>query len=122
MMKCNSLMLILLALFTLAACEVAEKDAVKGVEGADPVDGVEAVTKEETVQEIIDQAQTVYQSAKDHDHAWTITTQLLTSARDKLATGDATAMADAQRALFTARASLTQATKEMSAWKYRVPQ
>ncbi len=118
MMKWNSLMLALLALLILAACEVAEKDAVKGVEA---VDGVKAVTNGKTVQEIIDQAQTVYQSAKDHDHAWTITTQLLTSARDKLAKGDATAMADAQRALFTARASLTQATKEMGAWKYRVP-
>ena len=76
-----------------------------------------------SVLDIIDEAQVAHQTAFDQDHAWTITAQLLASAKDKLARGDENAaMVDAQRALFTANASVAQANKEKNAWKGRVPQ
>jgi hypothetical protein len=71
---------------------------------------------------IIDEARAAHQTAIEQDHAWTRTSQLLASARDKLAMGDeSAARADAQRALFTADASVAQANREKNAWKGRVP-
>ena len=82
-----------------------------------------APDKPVSVLDIIDEAQVVHQTAFDQDHAWTITAQLLASAKDKLASSDENAaMVDAQRALFTANASVAQANKEKNAWKGRVPQ
>lgn len=82
-----------------------------------------APDKPVSVLDIIDEAQGAHQTAFDQDHAWTITAQLLASAKDKLASGDENAaMVDAQRALFTANASVAQANKEKNAWKGRVPQ
>ncbi len=82
-----------------------------------------APDKPVSVLDIIDAAQGAHQTAFDQDHAWTITAQLLASAKDKLASSDENAaMVDAQRALFTANASVAQANKEKNAWKGRVPQ
>ena len=76
-----------------------------------------------SVLEIIDEAQAAHQMAIDQDHAWTKTSQLLGSAKDKLASGDeSAARVDARRALFTANASVAQANREKNAWKGRVPQ
>lgn len=79
--------------------------------------------KQMSVLDIIDEAQAAHQTAIDQEHAWTKTSQLLTSAKDKLASGDeSAARVDAQRALFTANASVAQANREKDAWKGRVPQ
>ena len=78
--------------------------------------------KRRSVPDIIDEAQTAHQTAIDQDHAWTKTSQFLASAKGKLARGDeSAARADAQRALFTANASVAQANREKNAWKGRVP-
>ena len=75
-----------------------------------------------SVQDIISEAQATHQMAMDEDHAWIKTSQLLESAKSKLTSGDeSAAMVDAQRALFTANASLAQVAREKKAWKGRVP-
>jgi hypothetical protein len=75
-----------------------------------------------SVLDIIDEAQIAHQTAIDQDHAWTKTSQFIRSAKDKLARGnEIAARTDAQRALFTANASVAQANREKDAWKGRVP-
>jgi hypothetical protein len=75
-----------------------------------------------SVLDIISEAQAAHLTAIEYDHAWTKTSQLLASAKNKLAMGDeSAARADAQRALFTANASVAQANREKNAWKGRVP-
>jgi hypothetical protein len=81
-----------------------------------------SVNKPMSVLDIIDEAQTAHQTAIDQDHAWTKTSQFIRSAKDKLARGnEIAARTDAQRALFTANASVAQANREKDAWKGRVP-
>ena len=71
---------------------------------------------------IIAEAQAAHQTAIDQQHAWSKTSQLLASAKDKLHRGDeSAARVDAQRALFTANASVAQADREKHAWIRRVP-
>ena len=72
---------------------------------------------------VIDQAQAAYELARQKQHAWTLTADLIESASVALANNDESqALVDAKRALFTANASLAQAEKEQQAWRSRVAQ
>ena len=72
---------------------------------------------------VIDQARAAYELARQKQHAWTLTADLIESASVALASNDETqALVDAKRALFTANASLAQAEKEQHAWRSRVVQ
>lgn len=74
------------------------------------------------VEQIIAQANETYQLAKEKQHAWTVTGRLLTSARAELQQGEVeAAKMTAQRALFTAEASVAQAKTQAEAWQARVP-
>ena len=74
------------------------------------------------VRSILGQAESAYAAAEAKNHAWVITGRLLTSASEALEAGnEAAAMVEAKRALFTAQASVTQANKEETAWRGRVP-
>ena len=108
--------LTLIGILTLLLVACAEPDSGSG-------SGDKTVSdKPMSVLDIIDEAQAAHETAIEQDHAWTKTSQLLASAKDKLASGDeSAAMEDAQRALFTANASVAQANREKNAWKGRVP-
>jgi len=85
-------------------------------------ESVDAVP-EATAAVVIDQARAAYELARQKQHAWTLTGDLIESASVALAKNDETqALVDAKRALFTANASLAQAEKEQQAWRSRVPQ
>jgi hypothetical protein len=78
---------------------------------------------EATAAVVIDQARAAYELARQKQHAWTLTADLIESASIALANNDeAQALVDAKRALFTANASLAQAEKEQHAWRSRVAQ
>lgn len=103
MMKVTSLLIFVLPLLLIVACAEPDKPA-------------------DSIQDIIGQAQAAHQTAAEQGHAWTRTSQLLASAKDKLSKGEErAAMVDAQRALLTANASVAQAANEEIAWKGRVP-
>lgn len=83
-------------------------------------ESVDAVS-EATAAMVIDQARAAYKLARQKQHAWTLTADLIESASVALANNDETqALVAAKRALFTANASLAQAEKEQLAWRSRV--
>jgi hypothetical protein len=85
-------------------------------------ESVDAVP-EATAAVVIDQARVAYELARQKQHAWTLTADLIDSAGVALANNDEVqALVDAKRALFTANASLAQAEKEQHAWRSRVAQ
>jgi len=74
-----------------------------------------------SVAEILAEAERVYALAKEREHAWTITRKHIKKAREALSAGHTeAALESAERALNTAKASLTQAERESVAWKERV--
>jgi len=88
---------------------------------AEPEKSPSADAARETVQEVISKAEATYQEAKSLGHAWTKTSGFIHAAKSALAAGnkeDAKIAAD--RALYTARASVNQANKEKDAWRDRV--
>ena len=77
---------------------------------------------DQDIQSILSEAQALYESAQEKEHAWIVTRKLLASAREGLSSGDQdAAMVDAKRALITAQASVVQADKPASDWRARVP-
>jgi hypothetical protein len=71
---------------------------------------------------LIDEAELVHAESKGLSHAWIKTQQLMDEAENLLASGDeANAVIVARRALFVAKASLSQAIKEGQSWQSRVP-
>ena len=75
-----------------------------------------------SLEEIMAEAQSVYEQAKAREHSWIVTAKHLAGARKHLAEGDRdAALVQARRALLTAKASLEQADIESKAWKARVP-
>jgi len=83
--------------------------------------GQEHATSMMSVNEIITQVEEVHLAARKREHAWTITEKHLRNAREALATGNMeAALVSAQRALKTAKASLSQAENESTAWKGRL--
>ncbi len=88
---------------------------------ADSEETLPADAAQESVQNIISQAETAYEEAKRLGHAWTKTNGFLQEARSALAAGNKIeARMAADRALFTARASVNQANREKDAWRDRV--
>ena len=102
----------------LAGCSDPSKDLASA-----EVDESSSVALEVVeIQILLSNADSVYETAKEKEHAWIITSRLLASARENLLVGDEeAAMADAKRALFTAEASVLQANKPDSDWQARVP-
>ena len=106
------------ALMLTSACSQPEPESVDAVPEASA-----AVVPEASAAVVIDQARAAYELARQKQHAWTLTGDLIESASVALAKNDETqALVDAKRALFTANASLAQAEKEQQAWRSRVPQ
>ena len=97
----------------------AEREASSSDAGT----STEEASNVESVQAVIEQAEAAYAMAKEKQHAWTVTTRLLEAARKAQASGDeSAAMVAANRALFTAEASIAQADSEEADWHSRVPQ
>jgi len=106
------LVCVVVALMLTSACGQPEPES--------ELESVNAVP-EASAAMVIDQARAAYELARQKQHAWTLTADLIESASVALASNDeAQALVDAKRALFTANASLAQAEKEQHAWRSRV--
>jgi hypothetical protein len=92
------------------------------------INGSESTAKEdkptgsEAVALTLSEAISLYNAAKEKNHAWIVTSTEIALAEQAIASGDlATAQQAAKRAHLTAQASLDQARLESQAWRARVP-
>jgi hypothetical protein len=89
---------------------------------ANTVQTIPATGDAASIQATIDEAQAKLLEARQLQHAWSSTAELLQSANTALQNGDLeSARTDSKRALLTANASLAQAKKQQATWRNNIP-
>ena len=123
-MDIKSILVGISLLMTIVGCtesETLKREVVTDKNGANARSSSASAASENAIS-VLAKAKGIYTEAKEKEHAWTITANMMAVAEKALAADDEdAALIAAKRALFTARASLTQAETQKVMWQTRVP-